>query len=240
MKKSFKVFKTVIIVLFFVTGVFYHFWTKKQFKSEIENNNTTFTSTVQFYSDSLSNVISQLNKAGDTIKFVRQDNMSLEAMVAAGLIKEKELENDLMKSIETITKLEEKIVILNQDGTYVEPPVVNLIDSADCVEFPFKMNFGDDYYKLTVTAALPNPVLNSLRIFSNPTIKLGFHKDPGFKNVLKRKYPVATYSNDNPYIQLNDMIHVNVTQGEKFYETTWFKLTTGFVGGAFFGYVVFK
>ena len=75
------------------------------------------------------------------------------------------------------------------------------------------------------------PILNFLDIYSEPTFMVGYHKDPGLKGFFKPAYPVATYREDNPYIHIDDMIHIEVTGNDKFYQTNWFKIGGGILGG---------
>lgn len=224
MKKILKPIGTVLLVLLLAGAVVWHFWSVRQLEGRIEANDSAYHSTIQFYSDSLTNVMEVVNNLGETIKFVRQENMSFEAAVSAGLIREEDLKEKLLKKAETITKLEERIVILEKPGVFEDPVVV---DDSGCVKFPIVMTFGDKYYSLKVTADDPAPVMNSLEVFNFPEITVGWQKLPGVKNMFKAKSPVAVYENENPYAKATDMIHINIVEDKKWYETTGAKVGAG-------------
>jgi len=237
MKKLVKPIIIILTLLLISGGVLYHFWVINQFKDKIEVNDSAYNSTIKFYSDSLTNIQSVVNKLGDTITFIRQENMSYEAAISAGLLREEDLENKMIKKAETITKLEERILILEKPGNYDEPIVQ---DDSGCIKFPLNMTFGDKYYHLKVTADSPNPVMNSLEVFNFPSITVGFQKLPGIKNMFKGKTPVVVYENDNPYAKATDMIHINIVEDKKWYETTGAKIGGGIVGGLFLGSLLLR
>jgi hypothetical protein len=57
---------------------------------------------------------------------------------------------------------------------------------------------------------------------------LGYQRPKWFK----RKEPVVTVTNSNPYVRVQGITSIDIIDKKKFYERTWFKLTAGAVIGA--------
>ncbi|MDA3821740.1 MAG: hypothetical protein PF450_03880 [Bacteroidales bacterium] len=237
MKKVFQNIATILIVLAIAGGILYHFWSVNQLEDQIKDDNSSYSASIKYYSDSLTNVQELVNKLGDTITFVKQQNMTLEAAYSAGLLREGELKENYLKSVNTIVKLKEEISILNKPGEYTAPVIVS---DSGCVKFPIPMYFGDKYFQLGITARASNPVLDSLKVFLDPTILLGYQRPPGLKNAFKPKQPIATYKNDNPHVKVSDMLNIQITDEKKWYETTGFKIGAGILVGSMATHYIMK
>lgn len=122
-------------------------------------------------------------------------------------------------------------VVIKEETIIREVPVP--FDKVIPCDFkPFKVNKITDHFKFYTTVSNTGFVIDSLKIPNTATVVIGERKD----GLFKKKKLVVDVNNSNPYIVTTN-ISGNVYDPEKkWYQRTWFKVTSGAVGG----FVVYK
>jgi len=216
----------IVIIALCVVGMYRH----KVKNLEIDNSNL-----VEAYQNEAvdnTNLRILVTKNKDSLSMARQTILTKDQAIALGLLREKELRNKHLKEVETVIDLTEEVRILKKEGTAVDPLFIEIHDTV-YARLPLDLKFSDQWYNLSVTAA-EIPLLNSLTVYSAPTLTLGKVK----LGLLKKPERVTIYENANPYITLKDLSSVTIQENYKFYDRTWFKVLGGFAGGVVFSSLV--
>jgi hypothetical protein len=167
-----------------------------------------------------------ISRYGDSLKVVNQTILSQEQALEMGLLNQKKLRDMYLKEVNNVVKLSEQVSILKKQGKWVDTVYIDTFENNEWLRIPAVMEFGDPWYKANITAD-NIPVLNSLNVFSEPTITIGTVKHGLFKKPEK----VTIYENANPYIKLKSIESLTIKEQQKWYQTTWFKVGTGFILG---------
>jgi hypothetical protein len=168
-----------------------------------------------------------INRQGDSLKVANQIILSQKQAIEMGVLNEKELRDKYLKEVTNVVKLSEEVRILKQKGKFVDTVYIDNFNSYEWIRLPFDVAFGDKWYNLNITVN-ETPLLNSLVTYSEPTITIGTIK----KGLFKKPEKVTIYENANPYIKLKSIESITIKEQTKWYQTTWFKVGAGFVGGA--------
>lgn len=86
----------------------------------------------------------------------------------------------------------------------------------------------DKYYAIYGRLDTSGLYFDSLSLPNKLGIVLGYQRPKWFK----KKEPVVTVTNSNPYVRVNGITSLDIEGTDKFYNKTWFKLTAGAVMGA--------
>lgn len=167
-----------------------------------------------------------ITRQGDSLRMVKQIILDQKKAIELGILNERELRNKYLREVFNVTNLSEQIEILKKQGRYVDTVYIDTFNQEQWLKIPSTMLFEDKWYKLNVTADRI-PLLNSLLTYSEPTITIGTIK----KGILKKPEKVVIYENMNPYIKLTSAESITIKEQQKWYQTTWFKVGTGFIGG---------
>jgi len=167
-----------------------------------------------------------VTRLGDSLKMINQVILSQKQAIEMGILERKELKEKYLKEVDNVVKLSEEVKILNQKGKWVDTVFIDKIESKNWLEIPADMVFTDQWYKINITAD-KTPLLNSLTLWSEPTITIGTVK----KGLFKKPQKVNLYENANPYIELKSAESVTIKEQQKWYQTTKFKVGAGFILG---------
>lgn len=168
-----------------------------------------------------------ISRQGDSLKVTKQIILSQKQAIEMGILNEKELKDKYLKEVNNVVKLSEEVSILKKQGKFVDTVYIDNFNSYEWIRLPFDVAFGDKWYNLSLTIN-ETPLLNSLITYSEPTITIGTIK----KGVFKKPEKVTIYENANPYIKLKSIESITIKEQTKWYQTTWFKIGAGFIGGA--------
>lgn len=97
------------------------------------------------------------------------------------------------------------------------------------------MSFYNTWYNVSITVD-KIPLLDSLIVYSEPKLTLGYMKQGLFKHSER----VTIYENSNPYIQLKDLKSLTIEEQKKWYQTTGAKIGFGVLVGVIFTSVVLQ
>lgn len=168
-----------------------------------------------------------VTRYGDSLYQARQTILTKNQAIEMGILAVNELRAKHLKEVENVIELTEKIEILNKEGK-ADPVLITIHDTV-YAKLPFDMNFSDKWYNLSVTAR-EIPLLNSLTVYSAPTLTLGKAKE----GLFKKPERVVIYENANPYISLKDLSCVTIQENQRFLEKTWVHIAEGALIGIVF------
>jgi hypothetical protein len=168
-----------------------------------------------------------ISRQGDSLKISQQIILSQKQAIEMGILNEKELRDKYLKEVSNVIELSEEVEILKKQGRFVDTVYIDNFNSYEWIRLPFDVAFGDKWYNLDITVN-ETPLLNSLTTYSEPTITIGTVK----KGLFKKPEKVTIYENANPYIKLKSIESITIKEQTKWYQTTWFKVGSGFIGGA--------
>ncbi len=132
-----------------------------------------------------------------------------------------------LSSLNTIAKLEGTISVLKDslkalpDSIIIEVTDTNRTYKA--VKLPYEWNYTDKYLNLTTG------VRETAQPYFNLTMDLNAEVIIG-----SRKEPIGILVTDNPYFKATKMEVVIVQPKNKWYQSKWFYMGSGFVGGLLF------
>lgn len=169
-----------------------------------------------------------VTRLGDSLRITGQIILSQKQAIDLGVLQIKELRDKHLKEVNNVVKLSEQVSILKQQGVWVDTVYIDTFENNEWLRIPAVMEFGDKWYQANITAD-HTPVLNSLTVWSEPTITIGTVKE----GIFKKPEKVTIYENANPYIKLKSIESLTIKEQQKWYQTTWFKVGAGFVLGSF-------
>lgn len=167
-----------------------------------------------------------ISRAGDSLRYKETVILNQRQAIEMGLLTIRDLRDKHMKEVANVIRLREEISIMEQRGRWVDTVYIDTFRDGEWLKIPAKMEFSDQWYKLSVTAD-HTPVLNDLTVWTEPTITIGTIK-PG---IFKKPRNVTIYENLNPYVQLKSTESLKVQQQQRWYQATWFKFLAGFTTG---------
>lgn len=178
-----------------------------------------------------------VNKVGDTLTIQRQLIVDKDVAIKFSLLREEDLKNNNLKSIQTVVKLKEQLRIKDTLLKYNSTPqVVQIEDSTgipfDYIKTPISFSFVDTPWFNMSSTVFPEGVwLDSAVVNSYPKVTLAMQRATGLKVLWTRATPVVLYKNDNPYIKLQAMDNVTIKDKPKFYERRGLWLLVGAIIG---------
>lgn len=193
----------VIALFFLIDGC----KSRKEFKDAVTQR-MEYQHKAEEYKTKNGTLVAKNERLKTTMEVLKSTNDSL-----VGYIKEIGVKNpETITIIETETKLKGvKIPIRIYDCD---------VDTAFTKE--------DKHYMISGKLDSSGLYFDSLSFPNKLGIVLGYQRPKWFK----KKEPVVTVTNSNPYVRVNGITSIDIVDKKKFYEKTWFKLTTGAVIGA--------
>jgi len=185
------------------------------------------------YKGTYSKLTVYVNKVGEKLMLQKQLIVDKDVAISFGLIREEDLKNNNLKSIQTIVKLKEYLRIQDTLLAYnSEPQIVQEIDSMgilkDYIKTPIAFSLIDTpWCAFGATVLSKGAKLDSLIVNSRPSITLALQRAKGLRVLWTRAQPVVMYKNDNPYIRLQAMENVTIKEKPKFYERRGLWLLVG-------------
>ena len=167
-----------------------------------------------------------ISRMGDLLNITKQIILTQKNAIELGILNEKELRDKYLKEVNNVINLSEEIEILKKQGKWIDTVYIDTFNQHEWLRIPSTMLFEDKWYKANITADR-TPMLNFLITYSEPTITIGIVK----KGLFKKPEKITMYENANPYIQLKSIESITIKEQTKWYQTTWFKVSAGIVGG---------
>lgn len=193
------------------------------------------------FSEDLHKVSTFVNKQGEIIKYQDQKITSKEQAVRLGLLDIAELKANNLKSIQSQVKLKERIAILNKEILFNNPVTIldtveidGSIDTSLYLRTPIEFNTHDSiWYFLSGTVTAKSIIIDSLTMFSMPSITYAIKRADGLGRFFKKPYPIVYYKNENPYALDLQMENIVIKDKPRWYERKSFLIGLGFLAGAF-------
>lgn len=197
-------------------------------KNQVEQVTIAYNQLIQVNNDFINDARYLVTRLGDSLRMTGQIILSQKQAIDLGVLQMKELRDKHLKAVDNVVKLTEEIRILKQQGVWVDTVYIDTFENNRWLRIPADMAFSDNWYKLEVTAD-HTPLLNSLTVWSEPTITIGTVKE----GIFKKPEKVTIYENANPSIQLKSIESLTIKEQDKWYQKTWFKVGAGFILGGF-------
>ena len=152
--------------------------------------------------------------------------------ISTGLLDNDRLKELNIKEVELNIRLTEKIAVLEKEAAFDNPPNIvyrdTSINNVDTllryIQLPFGFGYTDKWVNLHATVD-ESPIFDTLAIWSYPEITLGWQRQ-GF---LKKKERKIFYTNENPYVYIEDMQNVVINEPKKWFQTDVAKVSGGIV-----------
>lgn len=170
------------------------------------------------------------NEKGREIATQNQTITSLQNALHAGVVEKEELEDHNLKLLESVTRLESQIKMLETQIAFKEPVVIevpaeNGVDLDTYLRVPQSFEYSDTWTLITGEVLSEGINLQELSITTGETVYMGYQKQ-GF---LKKSQPVVIVEYDNPYMETITMDNVQITTPRPFYRRPWWHRGEGAV-----------
>lgn len=196
------------VAIFLLITSFNQCQDKKAFKDEVESY-VDYTDTVKYYKAKNGDIVAYNESLEISEKTLRIMNDSLD----------KALKNIKVKDPEVIIQIEERIVIKEVE--------VRFTDSIPCPPFYKPFDLTEEFYSLSGSVTNTKFSLDSLQIPNTQSVVVGTKKN----GLFKRNDHIVTVQNSNPYMNTEKIKSYTIKQKKRWYETTPFKVTVGFIAG---------
>jgi len=139
--------------------------------------------------------------------------------LTAGLVKQEELKARNLRKDVTIVRLQNEIAAVNLEANYIDTVTVydTVINNTGYISVPRSFNYIDEWSRIFGTVKIDGVTIDTLRVFSEPTIYIGYQRQSFFKPL----NAVVITENKNPYLRTTGMQNVVIQQKPPIYKRPW-------------------
>lgn len=223
MIKSIKKYTPYAIAIVFAFFYLRECSNRKQIVKEI---NDSWKYKEQMYLDNESTLIRDTTEKGEKIVTQKQLLVTKDQEKEMLLLENRSLKKIASEvKVRTITKIK-KIDVSTTDTL--------IVYKGDTVRNAQKFFVNNKWYGINGTYFNKRVLFDSVYFNNEIVTTIGYKKDKGFKNTLKKPYPVVEVVNKNPYSSVNTVHNVIIKpRKKKWFETKAAVFGAGILGGAY-------